>query len=291
MKNLFHKLGYHIIWTGFFLIGSLPIRVLYFLSDMLYYFDKYLVGYRRSVVIQNMTRSFPELKYGEIDLLANRFKRYFFSMFAEIIKYVAASKHYMKVHAHINDIDLLRKHIAEGKSIFLVMGHYGNWESMNSVINQLDNYKDHYAIYSQLNNASMDQFFERLRSKFGSQMIEMKHAARVILSRRDQGGMYLFIADQAPLGQSGKYLEFLNQPTRMFEGIEKIARASNGCVLYTEILRSSRGHYNINFTELDPSENYTEAFARHLEQSILNHPEYWLWSHRRWKRKVSPNKE
>lgn len=288
MKTFFINLLFHLIWAIFWVIGQLPLFLLYWIADLLYLVNRYLIGYRRSVIIQNITRSFPEYKYGKIDTIADRFNRFFFSSFVEIVKYIGANLRYMQKHVLVQNGQLLREYTQQKKTVFLVMGHYGNWESLNITQQELTKNTRFYALYSQLKNPIMDRIFYQLRSKFGCRLIEMRRAGASILRNKHEGGVYLFIADQAPVGHNGRYVSFLNQPTRMLEGVEKLARACDGVVFYTEINRVKRGYYHVRLTQLDPEHNYTDSFARELEKSIQQQPEYWLWSHRRWKRNAQP---
>ena len=42
-----------------------------------------------------------------------------------------------------------------------------------------------------------------------------------------------------------------------------------------------QGYYSIEFIELN--NNITEKYVEYLEKSIIEKPEFWLWSHNRWK--------
>lgn len=291
MKKNLTQLPFYLVLGLFWLLGQLPLFVLYWITDALYYLNRYLIGYRRSVIIQNITRSFPELKYREVDKIADQFNRHFFGNFAEIIKYVGANISYMQKHVLLQNNDLILQEAMQNRNIFLVMGHYGNWESLNIIKSELSESTPFYAIYSELKNPIMDRLFYHLRSKFKGNLLEMRKAGTAILRQKNHGGVYLFIADQAPVGNNGRYVEFLHQPTKMLEGIEKLARACDGVVFYCEINRVKRGYYHIRFTKLNPDQNYTDSFAKELEKSIQHQPQYWLWSHRRWKRTVLPPSE
>jgi KDO2-lipid IV(A) lauroyltransferase len=86
-------------------------------------------------------------------------------------------------------------------------------------------------------------------------------------------------------------MTFLNQDTAVFKGTEIIARKLDYPVIYISIIREKRGQYRLCSELLaehpkEFSENeLTEMHTRRLEQDIINHPETWLWSHRRWKHK------
>jgi KDO2-lipid IV(A) lauroyltransferase len=102
----------------------------------------------------------------------------------------------------------------------------------------------------------------------------------------------VFISDQIPSIDDIKYwTKFLNQDTAVFTGAGKIAAKYDMAVVFFHIQKVKRGYYNLNIELLNEhtaglSENeITEVHVRHLEKIIIDNPEYWIWSHRRWKHK------
>ena len=77
----------------------------------------------------------------------------------------------------------------------------------------------------------------------------------------------------------------------MYIGTEKLAKRYDSAVVYSEIRRVKRGYYELDATLItenaaETSEmEITEKYVQLLEQTIRRNPQYWLWSHRRWKRK------
>ena len=101
-----------------------------------------------------------------------------------------------------------------------------------------------------------------------------------------------FIGDQTPNKHSLNFwTTFLNQDTPVMEGTEKIARKLNQPVVYLNMRKVKRGYYYAEFYDLcsDPQNlepgELTRMHTRMLEKFIRETPEYWLWSHRRWKHK------
>jgi KDO2-lipid IV(A) lauroyltransferase len=83
---------------------------------------------------------------------------------------------------------------------------------------------------------------------------------------------------------------FLNQETPFFSGPEKIAYKTNQPVFFHHTKKLGRGRYEVNFIEMFPEpaneknpEDILLAYIGMMEQIIRETPEYWLWSHRRWK--------
>ena len=71
---------------------------------------------------------------------------------------------------------------------------------------------------------------------------------------------------------------------------EKYAKDFDWAVVYCEILRIKRGHFQANYHLLTESPNdlkegeIIDLFVRKLEKTILDNKPYWLWSHKRWKK-------
>jgi len=99
------------------------------------------------------------------------------------------------------------------------------------------------------------------------------------------------IADQTPPPESAYWTTFLNQDTPVFNGVEKIAKKFNYPVVFISMHKLARGKYIVDADVLVDSPANTkegeisEIHTKFLEQKILEQPEFWLWTHRRWKHK------
>jgi KDO2-lipid IV(A) lauroyltransferase len=125
-------------------------------------------------------------------------------------------------------------------------------------------------------------------------MVSTKDSFRKLKTEKDNGEitMTYFLADQSPQESKIKYwTTFLNQDTPVFLGAEQIATKLEMAVVFFDIRKVRRGHYEIEFKLLseNPKEeapySITEKHVRALENRIEKEPEWWLWSHRRWKHK------
>ena len=130
-----------------------------------------------------------------------------------------------------------------------------------------------------------------MRTRFGTGLIAMKDTFRDMVAHKSELDATAFIADQTPAPNSAYWTTFLNQDTPVFQGTEKIARKMNYPVVYVCVQRVKRGYYEISARTLfeEPSRTtdgeITAAHTMALEADICAQPEYWLWSHRRWKHK------
>lgn len=265
-----------IVYGTLYVLSLLPRRVLYSTSGLFYIIGWRIFGYRKSTIIQNLSRSFPDKKYSEIDSIADQYARHLFLLFAEWLKSMSESRSSLEKRMIFRNKKLL-----EGdQNVFLMLGHYGNWECL-SILPFITN-KPVYAVYKQQTSAVADSLSHKMRKRFGVKLLESRDAARYVLQNKVPS-VYIFISDQSPSHLSKVKLSFMNQPTLAFEGVERLVRITKGNVLYTEIAPQDRGRYEISFQKIESQTDITETFFELLEQTINTQPQYWLWSHRRWK--------
>lgn len=279
-----------LIW----IISYLPLRVLYFFSDILYYLLYYVVRYRRNVVRTNLRNAFPEKEGTELTRIEKKFYRNLGDIFVELYKPWHMSEQEMRRRCVFKHTEILQKYYDQGRSVIGVLGHYGNWEWMASYALWTKGNIDFYTLYKPMHNKVMDQLMIEIRSRFGARPVPKNDILRLIVNNLREGRLFLagFIADQTPnVNNLNFWMEFLHQDTPVFMGTEKIARKFNLPVISLQMKKLKRGYYEVDFVDLcaepallAPGE-LTRMHTRFLEQQIQRTPEYWLWSHRRWKHK------
>lgn len=282
---------YYIFYGFVWLITWLPLRVLYLLSDFCFLIVYYVVGYRKKVVRRNLQKSFPDQTEKERKRIERRFYRYFCDLFVETLKLMHMSPKQMNKRMKYINGEIIAEQYAKGKSVMLMTSHYGNWEWTSS-FSMFYPDKPVYQIYRQLKNKKFDKFMYSLRTRFGAKNIEKRNTLRAMVNLRKEGqlGMYGMLSDQTPSPANIHYwTNFLNQDTPMLTGTEQLARKFGYPVLYISVRRQKRGYYHCEFIpiSLEPEKTeefeITEMYARMLEDAINQAPEYWLWTHKRWK--------
>lgn len=285
-------LGYYIFFAVNYLVTLLPLRVLYIFSDIFYVVIYYLIRYRRNIVAANLKNSFPEKSDAELKKIRRRFYRYLADLFVETLKATHMSPKQITRRFTVRDLTLVNRIYDEGRDIVAVCGHYNNWEWLSSVPLQT-RYKT-LTIYKPLKNIYFDHFITRLRTRYGVHASPMEHVYRDIINFRNNNirTATAFIADQTPPRDNNPYwATFLNQETCFYRGPEKIAVKLDMPVFFVHIARRKRGYYELDMkliTEHPRDEAPDFITSRHasmLEEAIREKPEYWLWSHRRWKYK------
>ncbi|MBZ0243562.1 MAG: lysophospholipid acyltransferase family protein [Bacteroidales bacterium] len=272
------------------LLGLLPMRLLYLLADFLYFIAYYIIRYRQKVVRHNLQLSFPEKTARERKQIEKEFYHHFADLMAEYVKMTQVSEIEMQKRITIENPEILHELYDEGRSVFLALGHCGNWEWFGISFYFHTRHKP-YAIYKRLSNPHFDDFVKSLRTAIGPLlMIESRNAYRSLKQSDDQPNAVVIAADQSPSGTEQDYwTNFLNQDTAFFTGLEKMAKALDYAVVFVENIKVKRGTYKVVLSpiSLDPQKETTnyiiETYARFLEQAIVRNPSNWLWSHRRWK--------
>jgi Kdo2-lipid IVA lauroyltransferase/acyltransferase len=279
---------YYLALPFIYLLSYLPFWALYGVSDFFCFLVFHVIGYRKKVVIENLTNSFPEKSEKEILELSKKYYQYLCDLTLETFKKITMSKADALKHCKFHNAELLNQLRDQNKSVILLMGHYGNWEWAGSSFT-LSTKHQLYVVYKALSNTYFEKLMVKSRTMFGTRLIKVENTLRDIIANKSNPGTYAFIADQTPFPQQAYWTTFLNQDTPLFTGAEKLAKKFNYPVVFVNIVRVRRGYYEI-FPELlfenpgDCAENeITELYIRRLEREINKMPETWLWSHRRWK--------
>ena len=287
---------YYILLILTYPLAILPFRILYYLSDLMFFITYYLVHYRRKLVRKNLTNAFPDKSEREIKDIEHTFYHQFCDYFFETIKILSMSDARMKKHYVFKNEELIQYFLNDEKPVILMLGHYGNWEWVTSIIlwmKQKENLEIGQ-IYRPLKDKAFDRLFIKIRTHFHTYNYSKNAIYREIIRMRKSNKKWLlgFISDQKPSPQNIHYwTEFLNQETAVLTGAERIAKQTNTVVCYLDVKREKRGFYEgkIKLITDNPSETeefeITEKYTRLLEKTILRDPSRYLWTHNRWKHK------
>lgn len=264
------------------------MRFLYAIGGMLYFLAYYIVGYRRTIVVVNVSHSFPDKSYGEIKAIVKKFYACLASYLVEIIKGVSASVDDVDRKLEFENLALINHQLTLGRNVIACLGHCGNWEMLNVLPANVN--APVFAIIRPLRSPAINRLMIKIRSRFGIKLIANTALVRHIRSPNASPGVYLFLADQRPRIEKDSYsYPFLNQETFFFSGMEKLARTGNVAVVYLHITQLSKGRYKISCrpicteSECTNEGEITRKYVELLAENINEEPYGWLWSHRRWK--------
>lgn len=275
-------------------LARVPFWFLYALSDIMFLVLFYIVRYRRDVVMTNLRNSFPDKDNRELKSIRRKYFRHMCDILLETFKmYRMPVEEWNKRYKYPN-IDVLNAAYDRGHSVALFSMHYGNWE-WGTGFQDFIKAKAVY-IYRRLSNKDFDKYNRDLREIRGGSLVEAKQSVRRMLENKKKGELevYWFGADQSPADMQGVYwLDFLNQDTAFYMGGAKISKKIGCEIMFMKVKRVKRGYYEMRVETMfeDVSavtpEQIVEDYVRRGEEQIREQPEYWMWSHRRWKRKRS----
>lgn len=297
MKKIFNDIAFWAIYGAWYGLSLLPLWLHYLFSDLLFVLIAYVLRYRRRVISKNLRNAYPDKSDHELKRLRKEFYRHFCDLLVETVKYTSICDKNIMRRMTFTGSEQVAEILNSGQSVALLLGHYGNWEWVSSLVlwlrPLLHNNTAMGQIYHPLENEVIDRVVLKTRGRMGSDCVSMKETLRWILGNKRDGHPTIlgYINDQVPTWHNiHHWLTFLNQETPVFTGIERIVHSQNQAVVYVDVRKLKRGRYDCDFQVItrDPSTmgefELTDTYFCLMEQTISRAPQYWLWSHNRWKR-------
>jgi len=266
------------------------------LSDVVFVIIFYVVRYRRRTVKENLELTLPLLSIYERKKIEKKFYKHLCDMFLEMIKTLSITEKQLHERFVFTNIEHYQDLLKQQKSIVLLFPHYASWEWVIA-LGKFTTYKS-YAIYKRIENKYFDKLIIRIRSKFNAILIDAKSSVAKVRKNQQQNilSVYAFISDQTPRPQQTHFWEnFMNVKVPIHTGAEFLAKKFDMNVVYLKIEKIGRGFYQTTFVPLvdqnQKTEKYdiTKAFLKEVEKQIYQNPEYYFWTHKRWKYREKNN--
>ncbi|WP_452603260.1 lysophospholipid acyltransferase family protein [Pontimicrobium sp. MEBiC06410] len=291
-------LAYIILYPFLWLISILPFRLLYVFSDGLFVLIYYIIGYRKKVVIANLKLVFPEKSSEEINRITKKFYHHLCDMVVESIKSMTITEAQMKKRFTFTNMELITDLETKKRSVVLMCAHYASWEW----IFIMQSYMSHkgFGVYKRLHNKYFDALVKRIRARYNTFLITTKETVPTLTESKNKGELSIsgFASDQSPKPQKAHHWNnFMGIKVPIHTGAEMLAKRLDMSVVFFGVKKIKRGFYEASFTTIaeDPlvCENYdiTDAFIKLVEKQINDAPEYYLWTHKRWKHRDKVPKE
>ena len=271
------------------LISKVPFAALYFVSDVFYLLNRYVIRYRYDVVRSNLRNAFPERSEREIGTLTEQTFRNLADTLVETIKGIGISRDELERRMEITASSRVHELYDQGRPLLFLTAHYCNWEWL---LLYSCMYLPHplMVAYQPFHNKRFDEFMLEARTRFGGKLVPATELIRKIIKHRKTLRTLTLLGDQSPARNERKYwTTFLNQDTAFIDGTDSLAWLTKMPVIFVTTKRLKRGHYDVSLKVIaePPYEKnvhtVVERYARELEAMIQADPAAWLWSHRRWK--------
>jgi len=284
------KLVYYIVYPFIWILSKAPFFVLYAISDFIYFLLFYIIGYRKKLVLNNLRLSFPEKSNKEIFKIRRKFYAHFVDIFMEMIKTFTISEKELAKHYKFENISVIDDLYNKNKSVILMGSHYGNWEWAA----QLALFINHKFVvtYSRVQNKSFETKIKNSRERFGGVMVLKADTLKTISSNYKNNilSLYALLSDQSPqLKKTYYWSNFMGVRVPIHTGAEMLAKKYDLALVNIVVYKIKRGYYTAKFELLteNPKDykdyELTDLFLDTVEKQIREKPEYYFWSHNRFK--------
>ncbi|WP_367770450.1 lipid A biosynthesis acyltransferase [Flavobacterium sp. WC2421] len=286
MQFLIFIIAYPLLW----LLSILPFRIFYLLSDAIYFLIYYIIGYRKKTVRENLAMALPNLSDEERLVIEKKSYRHMCDMFMEMIKTMTISSKEMNKRFVITNLEVIKEYEAKEKSIMLLVSHYASWEWLIT-LNQKISYKG-VGVYKKINNKYFDKLIRDIRSKYNTELVVSNKTIPLIAdnNRKNILSIYGIPSDQSPAANRIFHWDkFMGIEVPVHTGAEMLAKKYDLNVIYVKVKKVKRGYYEATLIPLSdnaksiPDFGITHDYLQEVEKQIHEAPEFYFWTHRRWK--------
>ncbi|OUD35734.1 lysophospholipid acyltransferase family protein [Flavobacterium sp. FPG59] len=286
MQLLVFILAYPFLWF----ISILPFPMLYGISNGVYFLMYYVIGYRKKVVRANIALALPHLNQQERLLIEKKSYHHLCDMFLEMTKTLTISSEEMNRRFVITNVELIQEYEKKGKSIMLIASHYASWEWLIT-LNQKISIQG-VGVYKKLGNIYFDKLVRDIRSKYNTQLVQTNKTIPLISENYTNNiqCVYALASDQSPKADRIFHWEsFMGVEVPVHTGPEMLSKKYDMTVVFAKVKKIKRGYYELtiipiaeNAKEL-PDFEITHRYIKEVEKQIIEAPEYYFWTHKRWK--------
>ncbi|MEP7269846.1 MAG: lysophospholipid acyltransferase family protein [Saprospiraceae bacterium] len=284
MKEFEYLLFRAAVWIA----KNLSDRNLFRISSFFKWIVYRVIAYRKDVVLKNLKASFPARSNAELNIISSQY----YQNLCDIIFETFASYHWsvdkMKEHFIFINPDLLKEEKYKETTFIGISGHIGNFE-LGAVLVPFHLGIASFAVYRPLANKKINDYILEQRNRTGLKFLNSLHL-RSLLQDMPSPSILFLLADQNPTNiEKAFWVNFLQQDTAFVHGPATLSKELNAPIVFFDTQRVSRGIYQTELSILieEPSsltaEEITQIIAKKLEQNIIQRPDDWLWSHKRWK--------
>lgn len=286
MQFLVYIIAYPFLW----LVSILPFPIFYALSDVIYFLIYHIIGYRKKTVRNNLALALPHLSEAERRVIEKKFYQHFCDMFLEMAKTMTISEEEINKRFVITNPELVTEYEQKGKSIMLLASHYASWEWLLALNKKLS--FQGVGVYKKLANKYFDKLVVDIRSKYNTKLVVTRETIPLIANNQRKGilSMYGMASDQSPKNDRIIHWgNFMGIDVPVHTGAEVLAKKYDLTVLFAKVEKVKRGYYQATLIPLTddpksiPNFEITNMFIKEVEKQIHEAPEYYFWTHKRWK--------
>ncbi len=249
----------------------------------------------RRIGLRNLAIAFPEKSERERMRILVASYRNLGRMIAECTQLSRLTPENVRERIGFADERVWRADIAEAlgnRETLILTGHFGNWE-LFAYAHGLLGYPVHL-VHQTIKNPLIDRFVERMRQRGGTATMRKHTAARAVLRAIANRELVVLPLDQNASRRTGVFVEFFGKPASTNSGFGRIVERTQVAVHPAFLVREGASPRHrivilprVPFASMadrdQAAREFTQRCTAILEAVIREHPDHWLWTHRRWR--------
>ena len=288
MKNRIEYIVFVLFSFSFSLLGlKVSRKIAPFLAFVFFYF----IPIRKKVVIENLKIAFPEIDLASHKKLAFKIYLSFATALIEIMCLPFLKKSELTRVLECSNLDLIIKKFKEGKGVILLSSHFGNWE-FGAISTAIQIQIPFSVVVKPLRNPLVNQWMNKARTKFGNEIVPLGISIRKTYQTLKEKKIVAMVADQRGPKEGAK-VDFFGRKVPAYTGPAVLALKTGAPLICGITVREKDDKYKMVLVEISQDnlpENeedkilvISQRYTSYLEKVIREHPEQWLWMHKRWK--------
>jgi KDO2-lipid IV(A) lauroyltransferase len=172
-----------------------------------------------------------------------------------------------------------------GKGVLFATAHLGNWE-LSAYAHALMA-EPMSVVVRPLDNPLLNDFVQRRRAASGNTILGKKEFLRGVLEALRLNRAVGILIDQ-DAGSAGVFVDFFGRKASVDAGFARLAHRTGAAVIPGFALwNADENRFVLHFEPIVEMTGDVAADSQRLhgilERMIRQHPDQWLWIHRRWK--------
>ena len=286
MKKIKYFLQFIIIILFFFIFKILGIKLASFLSGKIFQ----IVGplFRpKELINSNIKRAFPKIDEINLKKISTSMWNNYGRVFAEYMFIKNFRSGELNKNITLEGEEILQDIKINKKRVVFISGHFSNFELMAMQIEKIG--IKIAAIYRPLNNIFLNQIMEKIRKNYICKYQIKKGIGGIkeLVKLNNDGFSTALMIDQRV--SEGVKSNFFNEKAFTTTIPAQLVKKYKIPVVPIFIERFDNVKFKItvvkpiNFDKNKSVEDITDHLNKILENFIKDKPNYWIWSHNRWK--------
>lgn len=245
---------------------------------------------RKSTLIRNIHRAFPEMSDSEVEEVIKGCYMHWGEGFISTLKLWMISQRKVRSIVDAPGLDeYVLGSIDREEPILYFTGHFGSWEMAGRYVGRLGD--GAASIYRIQKNPLVDWFLTKIREFHQLELVNSWSGVPAFEEalRRTYG---LAVVGDQYKGRNGIQVDFFGVPSSTPRGAAILTYRVNPKLVFLACTQH-RGRYKIKIEEIDyelPQEmtekwvhDITQTLTTKLELEIRKYPQQYFWFHRRWR--------